>query len=529
MTVVDRRYLLTAGAILLALIGFGESLLNLITRWNEQEEYSHGYLIVAVAICLLWLRRDALRRNIGQPSWSGPFLVLLALCLHIVGQLSSILILSQVGFVIAIIGIILGTGGYELLKTAIFPIAFLLFAIPLPYFIDAKLTLQLQLVSSELGVFFIRLIGLPVYLDGNIIDLGNYRLQVVEACSGLRYLYPLLSLSFLAAYLFRAPIWQRAVIFLSAIPIAVGMNGLRIGLVGILVDRYGTAMADGMLHLFEGWMIFIACSILLIAEMYLLALFSGKALSERITILKMPIVIPYLSDAKPIIQRPLLICLALLCAGSILVFKVSGREESIQPRSRFVEFPAQLARWQGHPQLLDAETEKKLGFDDYILSDFTEAVGDTVNLYVAYYDSQRKAESPHSPIVCMPGGGWIITKIQQIEYDDSGHAQPLNRLVIEKGSAKQLVYYWFNERGRIITNEYWAKIYLLVDAIVMNRTDGALVRLVTPIRANESEEEGDVRLQSFMKTALPSLAKFLPGRSAPSVSSASLERSDQHL
>ena len=86
--------------------------------------------------------------------------------------------------------------------------------------------------------------GIPVYLDGNIIDMGNYKLQVVEACSGLRYLYPLLSLSFLAAYLFHAPLWQRAVVFLSSIPIAIGMNGFRIGLVGVLVDRWGTQMAE---------------------------------------------------------------------------------------------------------------------------------------------------------------------------------------------------------------------------------------------------------------------------------------------
>ena len=143
---------------------------------------------------------------------------------------------------------------------AFIPIVYLLFAIPLPYFIDAILTLKLQLISSQLGVFFIRLFQIPVFLDGNIIDMGIYKLQVVEACSGLRYLYPLLSLSFLAAYLFHGPFWQRAVIFLSSIPIAIGMNGFRIGVVGFLVDRWGTAMAEGALHFFEGWVIFFACS-----------------------------------------------------------------------------------------------------------------------------------------------------------------------------------------------------------------------------------------------------------------------------
>ena len=110
---------------------------------------------------------------------------------------------------------------------------------------------------------------------GNIIDLGNYKLQVVEACSGLRYLYPLLSLGFLAAYLFQAPLWQRVVVFISAIPITIVMNSLRIAIVGVLVDRWGTEQAEGLLHFFEGWVIFIVCAAILAAEIWLFARLKG--------------------------------------------------------------------------------------------------------------------------------------------------------------------------------------------------------------------------------------------------------------
>jgi exosortase len=168
---------------------------------------------------LLWTRRDALIASIGRPSWTGPALILLAAVMHVVGKLSALYFLSQFAFIIVLFGIVLGLGGYSLLKVTFIPIIFLLFAIPLPYFIDAMLSFNLQLISSQLGTFFIRLFQIPVYLEGNVIDLGVYKLQVVEACSGLRYLYPLLSLGFLAAYLFQAPLWQRAVIFLSTIPI----------------------------------------------------------------------------------------------------------------------------------------------------------------------------------------------------------------------------------------------------------------------------------------------------------------------
>ena len=435
-------------AILIAILGFSGALTELVHRWNQQEEYSHGFLIPVVTAWLLWTRRDALRANIGQPSWIGPVLILLAIAMHITGELSAIFILSQIGFVVALIGIVLGTGGYSLLKVAFIPIAFLLFAIPLPYFIDSVLTLRLQLVSSELGVFFIRMFEIPVYRDGNIIDLGNYKLQVVEACSGLRYLYPLLSLSFLAAYLFHAPLWQRGLVLLSSIPIAIGMNGFRIGVVGILVDRWGTQMAEGVLHFFEGWVIFLACAGLLTAEMYLLAWISGRASLRRALFPEGGREVAWRARGKISRQKAARRLLVPFVRRWTLGFchfwpvrncPGAGPLRGISRSHRTVA---------GLSSLLDTETERALGLDDYILSDYGRSDGKIVNLYVAYYASQRKGESPHSPIVCIPGGGWAITALEQMNYENLGDERPLNRVMIQKGSTKQLVYYWFDERGQ---------------------------------------------------------------------------------
>src|SRR5262249_51016004 len=272
-----RMGIFVAIAVVVALAAFNNALGELVARWIRQEEYSHGFLIPLISAWMLWARRDALIASVGRPSWAGPLLILLAIVTHLVGEFSSFYLLSQLSFIAVLFGIVLCIGGNSLLQVSFITIAFLIFALPLPYFIDSQFSWWLQLVSSQLGVFFIRLFGIPVYLTGNIIDLGNYKLQVVEACSGLRYLYPLLSLGFLAAYLFKAPLWQRAVVFLSAIPITVFMNSFRIGMTGVLVDRWGTAMADDALHFFEGWIIFLACAAMLAAEIYLLARFtSGK-------------------------------------------------------------------------------------------------------------------------------------------------------------------------------------------------------------------------------------------------------------
>jgi exosortase D (VPLPA-CTERM-specific) len=506
-----RRGLAALFVTLIAVVGFSNALLELARRWTQQEEYSHGFLIPVVAAWLLWTRREVLRSSLGPPVWAGPGMMLLAVTMHIMGELSATLILSQVGFVLALVGLVLAIGGYSLLRATGIPILFLLFAIPAPHFVDSTISLRLQIISSQLGAALIRMFQIPVYRDGNIIDLGYYSLQVADACSGLRYMYPLLSLSFLAAYLFRAPIWQRAIVFFSSIPITIAMNSIRIGLVGVTVDYWGAQAADGFIHFFEGWVVFLACAGILMLEIYVLTRISGKALSEVFYIAIPSAKPPEKQQAKSTDHPKLATSLLLLCAAGMAAFFISSRSETIPDRSRFVTFPTRIGLWQGRASLLDPEVERGLaGLNDYLLSDYKESDGKVVNLYVAYYASQKNGQQPHSPNDCIPANGWRITQLEPISYSENGAELSLNRAIIEKNSIKELVYYWFDERGRKIANEYLAKWYLRVDAIFMNRTDGALVRLVTEIQSDETEGEADQRLKAFIRDALPKLSDYLP-------------------
>ena len=219
---------------------------------------------------------------------------------------------------------------------------------------------------------------------------GCTSLQVVEACSGLRYLYPLMSLGFLAAYLFQAPLWQRVLVFLSTIPITIAMNSLRIGLVGVMVDHFGPQDADGFLHMFEGWIIFIACALVLVAEMYVLARFvSGKNFFDVFYPPKLPAGPAHLAAPAGRIRMPLLACFLLLSATAVAGAFVSARQEIVPERKVFVSFPDSLGEWRGRQSSLDPQTEHFLGLTDYILSDYVKRDGRSVNLYVAYYANQR--------------------------------------------------------------------------------------------------------------------------------------------
>ncbi|MEM9743738.1 MAG: VPLPA-CTERM-specific exosortase XrtD [Pseudomonadota bacterium] len=503
-------FILAAVCSVAVLVAYWGGIENLVHRWSEREEYSHGFFIPLICLWLLWHRRDAITESIGCPSWLGVPLFLAALVLLFLGELSSIFVLIHLSLVLLLFAGALLFGGNSLMKVVALPLSYLLFAIPVPYFIDAQLSWWLQLVSSKFGAGILQAMSVPVFQEGNVIDLGTYQLQVAEACSGLRYLYPLLGLGFLVAYLFAAPLWQRVLIFLSVVPITVFMNSFRIAVIGVLVNRWGTSMAEGFLHFFEGWVIFLGCGALLLFEVWLLdRLQSGRPLAE---LLAVPQVFPVYPAEVPVGRSWLsLTAVAALVLASFTAFQIENREDVQPQRISFGAFPRVLGSWEGRDSFLNPVVETALGVDDYFLANYQSGDGSTVNLYMAWYASQRKGNSPHSPRVCIPSGGWRIVDLKRPELSVQGAAPfPINRAELELNGKRMLVYYWFDQRSRRMANEYWMKWYLLIDAIVRNRTDGALVRLTTPLLEGESDGDADARLQDMVRLLLPGLPDFVP-------------------
>lgn len=492
-------------ALFLAILTYWTGLSEAVLRWGSQEEYSHGFLLPFVSIYILWEKQAQIKAAMGPPLWSGFFLLVIAIIVFIVGEISGLFILIQYSFVLVLLGLSMVSVGKATKYTAA-PILLLLFAIPLPYVIEVLLTAKLQLISSWLGVEFIRLFQIPVYLEGNVIDLGVYKLQVVEACSGLRYLFPLMSLGFIAAYFYQTAFWKRAVVFLATIPITILMNSFRIGAIGVMVDNWGISMAEGFLHDFEGWIIFMACSALLVLLIWVLEKITnnGKSLATTFGVVD----VKDIRANRTVYQtssKPLLAGIIILMGAWAFTHLLDKREEIIPEHVSFVNFPLKIDDWRGKHERLDQQVIDKLGMTDYLLVNYVNNEQQLVNFYVAYYETQRKGVSPHSPRVCIPGGGWEIADLQRITAD--GH--PVNRVVIKKGEQRQLVYYWFQGHGRIIANEYINKWFLFVDSIIKNRTDGALVRVVTTVLPHENIEIADKRILGFMSKAEPELEDYI--------------------
>lgn len=506
--------LLGLSVVLLVFIHY-DGLSLMVKWWENREEYGHGYMIPFITAFLIWQKKDQLEKIEFERSWLGVAIVGLGLFLFYAGELSAIYTVIQYAFLIALFGVVLSLMGMKAFRVILVPMLILVFMIPLPNFLFNNLSSQLQLISSEIGVAVIRLFDISVFLEGNVIDLGVFKLQVVEACSGLNYLFPLMTLAFISAYFFSGAFWKKAIIFLSSIPITILMNSFRIGVIGIMVEYWGIEMAEGFLHDFEGWAVFMSCIAILIAEMWILAKIGKDKLPLREAFgLDFPEPTP--EDAEIVYRetpKSFYASLVIITLVATSVFALPEREEIIPDRKQYAEFPLEFEGWVGRTGHIEKAIIDSLKLSDYVMIDYRGADGGSLNFYSAYYDSQKKGASAHSPRSCIPGGGWRITSLENHNIPDATIGNvPLvvNRLLIEKGENKQLVYYWFQQRDRIITDEYMMKWYLFWDAMTKSRTDGALMRLSTTLRPGQDIKIADERLEAFAKRISPVLQEYVP-------------------
>ena len=443
-------------------------------------------------------------------------LILFALAFGIFGNLIRIPDVVTYAFIFWVGGLVLTVMGWSRGRHHQLPVLHLIFMLPLPQFVFWKMTILLQLLSSHIGVWFVELMGIPVFLEGNVIDLGIYKLQVAEACSGLRYLFPILSFSYLFGILYRGPFWHKAVLFLMAAPLTVLMNSFRIGMIAVLVNSYGIGQAEGFLHFFEGWVIFGACIGMLFLSAILLQRLTPnpKPLSETIDLdtTDFGLQIRRLTRLRP--ARGLVAAALLsLVVGTGFVLMPDRAVQTIT-REGFSSFPRDLGPWSGVAQSLDPDVERVLGASDYVNTTYVAAGEHSyVNFFSAWYARQTEGSGIHSPEVCLPVAGWEIFSLGQhtVSLPDTPYGTfEVNRAIIQKGMSKQLVYYWFEQRGKRMTNDYAAKVSVIWDSLTIGRSDGAIVRFVTSIEDGETEAEAEARLLRLMEYALKRLPSFIP-------------------
>jgi exosortase len=243
---------------------------NLVMQWWNDPDYSHGFFVPLFSGFILWRERQRWTRTQIQPSNFGFVVMLGAISLLLLGSLGAELFTSRFSFLVLLTGMILFLAGWKMLHAVSFPLGYLCWMIPMPVIIYNQITFPLQLIASRMATSWLELAQVPVLRDGNILVMSNYSLEVVEACSGIRSLMTLMALAVAYGYLVSPRRWVRYVLAALMVPIAIITNAIRIMGAGILARHYGPAAAEGFLHEFSGWAIFLVALVLMFGSYWIL-------------------------------------------------------------------------------------------------------------------------------------------------------------------------------------------------------------------------------------------------------------------
>jgi len=240
---------------------------KLVNDWSVDENYSHGFLVVPLALYFAWERRNKFLQTTRHPHILGLLMVLCSLAVLLVGILGAEVFSTEISMIGVIAGSVWFLFGWQHLKVMLFPIAFLLLMVPIPALVFNEITLPLQFIASRFAEGSLILLGVPVLREGNVIHLPNIVLEVEEACSGIRSMVSLLTLGIVYGYFSESRQWMRVVLALATIPVAILTNGIRVAGTGAAALQYGAQAAEGFLHTFSGWFVFIsACMLLLLCH-----------------------------------------------------------------------------------------------------------------------------------------------------------------------------------------------------------------------------------------------------------------------
>jgi exosortase len=254
----------------LVLLLYATVIKDLVLQWWTDADYGHGFFVPLFSGYILWRERDRWTKTEIKPSNFGFLVMLGAIALLLLGSLGAEFFTSRFSLLVLLAGMILFLAGWKMLRAVSFPLGYLMWMIPIPVIIYNQITFPLQLIASRLATAWLEFAQVPVLRDGNILILSNYSLEVVEACSGIRSLMTLMALAVAYGYLVSPRRWVRYVLAAFMVPIAIVTNAIRIMGAGILARHFGPAAAEGFLHQFSGWAIFLVALVLMLGSHWVL-------------------------------------------------------------------------------------------------------------------------------------------------------------------------------------------------------------------------------------------------------------------
>ena len=470
--------------------------------WND-ENYSHGLLMPFVIGYICWRERDRIVAMIGEPAKIiGLAIIVFGIVMLLCGTIGAELFTQRIALVVTITGAAVYLFGRQFTTLLLLPIALLLLAIPVPQIIFNRISFPLQLWASQIAVGVIRFVEVPTLRKGNVIEIlpkgstQTISLEVVEACSGIRSLMTLVTLSLILGYFTRTDdqgnlrfglfsgrdLLRSLILMITAVPVAMITNAFRVAATGVMSYYSGIQATEGTLHDASGVVVYIAALVLLFAINLILKRLFGKANKVDKT------TDPTVTGKFNLVKASIVPLCIMLLVGAVVVNWFALRSELTPQRSQLTQLSDKLGDWnqRGNEIKFDEAVEGLLKVSDYTMREYTAPDGRIANIYVGYYATQRTGATYHSPQNCLPGAGWVLSSPQRVEITRAdGSTFTANRYIIENGIYKEVMIYWYQGRGRIEASEYRDKLNTVLDSVTRRRSDGSMVRVMTNLGHDE--------------------------------------------
>jgi exosortase D (VPLPA-CTERM-specific) len=485
----------------------------MVLIWLNNEDYSYGFLIPVMFAYVIWDKRGELKGVKAGTSWPVLPVLLFFVALSLYGILGSSGNISMPAIPVLVVLLTAFLFGIAMTKRLTVALMLLFFMVPMPASLDRTVGVFLKNISSLIGTWFIRAFGITVHLSGNVLDLGSSQLQVVDACSGLRYILPLMALGLIFGYFFEKTFWKRALLFLVTIPISIFMNSIRIGVTGVLTEHYGSEVAEGFFHGFSGWIIFMVAFALLFLLRWLLK-FLGRDRKE-INVHQAPAGMEHFASGGNTSPVPFLlsICLLLIVGGFTLS---TSAMPPVNIRGGMESFPLDLCGWEGKKEYIEPDIIDKSGAEEAFSGLYSTAGTIPVSLYMGYRRSAflENENFFHSPTVCLPASGWKVLKEWKHTIGDVPAFKNLevSVMLVQIYSEKRLVYYWFQTKDKASHDKNINRFHLAMHALKKDNTHDLFIRPITPIGPQEQIADAQKRMDGFVRCMMETLLSFLEER-----------------
>ena len=510
------NYILRVGVVFSIIYAYAKVLSDLMGKWKNEDLYSYGFIIPAISIYLIWLKRNDIRKIRLKPDvLIGYGIILIGLSTLVLGYIGSIVVIQELSIIFTITGFILLLFGKQVFSVIWFPIFYLIFMIPIWDSVLDPLQYPFQYLSASAGVGILQIIGIPVYQKDIFIELPNITLLVASVCSGVNYLISVVAIGIPLSYVYLSSLKKRILLLLLSVFIAIFSNSLRVSAIGFFAYHSGAKVSQNIHGPFD------ILRSMIISIVGIIVLFTGTiflkdkeidnvSISKKVSLTRNPETSFQISKAKTKVNYFLINIISIIMVFIIGTFVNFYQHKPVSLKKSFNSFPRIIGRWEGmdtEPFSL-AENFKGFGVDQEVIREYRDSLDNVIKLYIGYWNFQVQGKE----LINYKLGEMLDNRREYKLSQNTIFIYDENEYTKENAKNNDIYIYWININGRIIGDKYRAKAYNLLDFITHGRTNSAIVLIKVNKKNDEDIDQTMERYNNFIFELSAVLKHYLPER-----------------